>query len=85
MQFHWAMLPPSLFGLFVIGLVIRGYFADQPPAISREFNRPYWEWQRTNPIGRLCLAATTCIVVLFLSSFTMVYVLGFFGISAPWF
>ena len=85
MEVRWTMLPPALAGILVIGGIIRRHFARQPPATSREFHRPYWEWQRTNPIGRLSLAATTCIAIFVVASFTLVFVLGFFGISAPWF
>jgi hypothetical protein len=77
------MLPLALTGLVIIVGIVRMHYADQPPPLAREFYRPHWEWERTNPMGRPLRAAKTCIAVLFAVSATLVFSLAFLGISLP--
>lgn len=85
MEFNWAMLPLALTGFVVIAGILRMHYADQPPPLGREFYRPHWEWERTDPLGRRLRAAKTCIAVLFAVSATLAFSLAFFGLSLPGF
>ena len=85
MELHWVMLPLVLFSLALTVGIARTHYADQPPPLAREFYRPHWEWERSDPTGRRFKAARTCVSILFALSLTSVFVLAFLGISLPWF
>lgn len=83
MHIRWEMLPLFLTGLAII-LGIRRYDrAVQPPPIGREFYRPHWEWERTDPIGRRLRVVKQWIGMLLASSVTLVFLLAFFGLDLP--
>ena len=83
MHIHWAMLPPVLTGAAIVIGSMRSDRADQPSPIGREFYRPHWEWERTDPVGRRLRAARGWITSLIATSVTLIFVLAFLGFDLP--
>jgi hypothetical protein len=75
------MLPLAMTSLVVMIGIIRMRRANQPPPLAREFYRPYWEWERANPLGRRLLIIRNWIVVSLCASVTLIFILAFLGIG----
>lgn len=83
MQIRWEILPLVLMSVIVMTGILRYDRADQPPPLAREFYRPHWEWERTNPIGRRLRVAKRWIGFALAASVALVLLLAFLGINMP--
>jgi hypothetical protein len=80
---RWEMMPLVFMGVVIV-LGIRRYDrATQPPPVGREFYRPHWEWERTDPLGRRLRVAKYWIGLILATSVTCVFFLAFVGIDLP--